>query len=177
MISSSILLYANKPHTGVDNIASNLVSHSICSIDWYLSNMKAIRVSDVYSVIGYDKEYFYKKNITTSLVINDEWHKTKSGYSFLLALDNIDINSVVYVCYGDSVFRNNIFSSVQSIDADIVVTVDTKKDDVELIQLEKNIFEFTGFVKMSKSVVQYIKNNWNKEQYRKFTLSEIIFVN
>ena len=72
-------------------------------IDIQLESLK-IKFNKKYVVLGEKAEIWYKNDFKK--IINEDWFKTKSGYSLSLAIQEINPQGEVWILYSDIIFRD-----------------------------------------------------------------------
>ena len=98
-----IVLSAKCDKNGNLNSLKNVGSNNNSVIDIQLDSLKT-KFQKKYVVLGENNEKWNRKDFIK--IINEDWHKSKSGYSLSLALSEINTSGECWIIYSDILFRD-----------------------------------------------------------------------
>jgi choline kinase len=180
-----IILGAGRPHTGTMHSALRNTSGKDRVLSWLLFAAKSID-PDLTFVGGYRFNDIVKEYPDIQYIFNPEWQHTGAASSFLKV--PFEEDKVYYVSYADILFRNSVIKPISTVDADIVVAVDSLWREryggrmaEDMARCEKVIFsqdiverlgsaitpdeakaEFIGLAKFQPRVINYIRTKCNE---------------
>lgn len=120
------VLSAGRPHRGNTPAVLQKASLGGRVLDWMLDTYGA-RPQDVTFVAGYQAEEIRARYPHLRMVVNENWEETGSLQSLLLAT-GIGTRPV-FVNYGDVLVRKELIAQMNTLQADVVVAVDSTRRD------------------------------------------------
>lgn len=152
-LPSLIILSAGIPHYGEQPSSLKRTNEKTRILDWQLKAVEGLCNKRIL-VTGYQANEFEKEVLDNVQIINNKlWDKTKSVYSFLLSLDEIESSALV--TYGDILFRDSIAKNLINIDNDISIAISTFKKR----NYEKSNNKFKEFVCIQDNKLSKIGND------------------
>lgn len=141
MQSAVIFLGAGRPFQGDEHAALRSASGPVRVIDWLIHATDSL-MSSVHFVGGYRLESIRERYPELLYWVNDDWHCTRSAYSFLL-VDLCQQHNCL-VSYSDVLFRRSLATALSASQADICVAVDSQwrtryagRTQADLLRCEK----------------------------------------
>jgi choline kinase len=196
---SVIFLGAGLPHRGSHPAALFKTSFGHKSLDWLLSAFKNINVNFTF-IGGYKLNQIKKSFPKLNTEYNSDWSSTKPAFTLLKFINKV--KNELFVSYTDIIYLPDVIDSINEINSDVVIAVDSfwqrrflsrpelDKKISEKVQIknqkvlslgvnlpvDKSSFEFIGIVKFSNNVVNFLQNNQKKliHKFHKKDLSILI---
>lgn len=175
-----VVLGAGKPSSGSTPSALSKTTSDRRVLDWLIEAFGVIENADFFYVGGYGLDSVIKHYPNVRYSINENWSSSGSYTS----LNKVALSEYeeVYVCYGDTVFRENVVSGLVRGTSECVIAIDTSyqerysaRTDADLesaeivgIDLDGTMLsfeakrchhsgaEFTGLMKLSGQALQTV---------------------
>lgn len=156
------LLGAGRPAIGNKPTALKHIALNTKAMDWQLHSFENfVKLSDVHFLGGYHIDEVKNSYPNLNITYIPNWEYEGVLHTLLSAPFS---NKEAICAYSDTMFRKSVIDSINTIDSDMVVCVDslwkdrfdgrTKQDieTAETISISGNLFEFTGLIKFSQKV-------------------------
>ncbi len=190
----ALILGAGRPNNSETPSALQKIDKKKTVLNWQVSQLEGY-VNKISFIGGYKYDLLTRKKKKLNFIHNKSWEKCNSVGSLLK--NNFSTGRDLLVSYSDVVYRSNLINKLTKSKNDIVIGLDSNwfhryegrsKDDIlkaelivkrgeNLYQIKFNkkeiFYEFTGIVKFSSNVVNFIIEN-KKEINKNWSIPNLI---